>query len=61
MEKALLHPTADELDDWKEYHQAKTERRRSDMVSSLFSDSGLDHIKSADSGYLSGNWQGPKH
>lgn len=53
MEKALSHPTAEELDDWRDYYRVKTERRGSDVVSLNFSDSELDQIKSADSGYLS--------
>jgi len=60
MERALLHPTADELDDWKDYHRVRAERRGSEVVSLLFSDSELDHVKSTDSGYLSRSRQGSK-
>ena len=60
MEKALSHPTADELDDWEDYHRLKTESRGSDVVSLLFGDSELDQNTSADSGYISRSQQGSR-
>lgn len=60
MEKALSHPTAEELDDWKDYYRGKKERKGTDAVPLLFGDNELDQIKSADSGYFSRSQQGSK-
>ena len=60
MEKALSHPTADELDDWNYYYRIKRERKGSDAVSLLFGDNDLNQIKSADSGYFGRSRQGSK-
>lgn len=60
MEKALLHPTADELDDWNDYLRVKGKYTGSEVVSMLFGDSELDKTKSPDSGYLSRSRQGSK-
>ena len=60
MERAICHPTADEMDDWKDYQRTKAERRGSDVVSLLFGDGELDQTKSRDSGYLSRSRQGSK-
>lgn len=60
MEKALIHPTADELDDWNDYQKVKTERRQSEAASLLFGGTQLDQVKSADSGYSSRSRQASK-
>ncbi|KAI9875977.1 MAG: hypothetical protein M1830_007618 [Pleopsidium flavum] len=60
MQRALCHPTADELDDWKDYQRVKAERRGSDVVSLLFGDSEMDQSKSIDSGYFSRSRRGSK-
>ena len=62
MEKALAHPTADEIDDWKDYQREKAREKGLSLLSLRWGES-LEEKKrmsgvSDDSGYfsLSSEW-----
>ena len=58
IDKALMHPTADEMDDWKDYRRAKANEKGTNLLSLRWGESYQDKKRKPDSGYfsLSSEW-----
>ena len=53
IEAALAHPTADEMDDWKDYRREKAKEKGANLLSLRWGDSYQERKKGNDSGYFS--------
>ena len=58
LEKALKHPTADEMDDWKDYRREKAKVKGGNLLNLRWGESYRDQKRKTDSGYfsLSSEW-----
>ena len=58
LDKALKHPTADEMDDWKDYRREKAKEKGGNLLSLRWGESYRDKKRKTDSGYfsLSSEW-----
>lgn len=58
IDEALKHPTADEMDDWKDYRKEKAKEKGTNLLSLRWGESYQDKKRKTDSGYfsLSSEW-----
>lgn len=58
IDKALKHPTADEMDDWKDYRKEKAKEKGANLFSLRWGESYREKKRKTDSGYfsLSSEW-----